>query len=140
MNHFGMTRRSFLADCGMGFTGLALGALLHRDGISRAIAGPAVPSGKPDFTPKAKRVIWLFMVGGTSHMESFDPKPELNKHAGQTIESTPFKKVISDPRTTKNVRQPTPEVRKLYNKILPLQEGFQKYGKNGTEVCNWWPH
>ena len=77
----------------MGFTGLALGAMLHRDGVARAgtSAGWAPPDGSPHFAPKAKSVIWLFMVGGVSHMESFDPKPELNKYAGKTIDETPYK-------------------------------------------------
>src|SRR4051812_49118513 len=73
----GVTRRSFLADCGLGFTGLALGAMLARDGIVKA-DGPTSwlpPDGRPHFAPRAKSVIWLFMLGGTSHMESFDPKP-----------------------------------------------------------------
>src|SRR5688500_7910127 len=84
-------RRAFLADLGMGFTGLALGALLQRDGWGAAppvveSAGPwSPPDGRPHLAPRAKRVIWLFMIGGTSHLESFDPKPELNKHAGKTI-------------------------------------------------------
>src|SRR5438045_9793630 len=89
----GIHRRAFLADMGMGFTGLALGALLQRDGVVRASA-PASwtpPDGKPHFKPKAKSVIWLFMNGGVSHMETFDPKPMLTKFAGKTIADTPFK-------------------------------------------------
>ena len=82
-------RRAFLADLGMGFTGLALGAMLHRDGVARAasdaVGAYRLPDGKPHFAPKAKSVIWLFMVGGTSQMESFDPKPALTKYAGKTI-------------------------------------------------------
>src|SRR5678815_4186128 len=84
-------RRAFLADLGMGFTGLALAALLQRDGYALPPKDvdsnePWVPpDGKPHFAPKAKRVIWLFMIGGTSHLESFDPKPEVNKYAGKNI-------------------------------------------------------
>jgi hypothetical protein len=70
-----MHRRSFLADTGMGFTGLALGAMLFQDGVARA-AAPA-PDGKPHHPPKAKSVIWIFMCGGVSHVESFDVKPAL---------------------------------------------------------------
>src|SRR5579872_1871928 len=86
-------RRTFLADLGMGFTGLALAALLQRDGYAAEPKTWAPPDGKPHFAPKAKSVIWLFMNGGVSHLESFDPKPELNKHAGKTIAETPFKDV-----------------------------------------------
>src|SRR4051812_34576992 len=77
-------RRAFLADLGMGFTGLALGAMLYQDGVARG-AAPPVRRGK------AKSVIWLFMNGGVSHMESFDPKPMLTRYAGKTIQETPFK-------------------------------------------------
>lgn len=51
------------------------------------------PDGRPHFAPKAKSVIWLFMNGGVSHMESFDPKPMLTKYAGKTIAETPFAEV-----------------------------------------------
>ena len=83
----GVSRRAFLSDLGMGFTGLALGAMLFRDGVARAdeTSEWALPDGKPHFTPKAKSVIWLFMTGGVSHLESFDPKPALNQYAGKTI-------------------------------------------------------
>src|SRR3954469_13276764 len=91
-NCTGVSRRVFLADCGMGFTGLVLGAMLQQDGILRAAPGEAwvPPDGKPHFAPKAKNVIWLFMLGGTSHLDTFDPKPALNKYAGLTIEETPY--------------------------------------------------
>src|SRR2546426_10605103 len=88
----GITRRSFLADTGMGFTGLALGAMLFRDGVARAEAARnEKPDGKPHAPPRAKNVIWIFLCGGVSHVESFDPKPELNKYSGKTIEATPHK-------------------------------------------------
>ncbi|MBI3862282.1 MAG: DUF1501 domain-containing protein, partial [Planctomycetia bacterium] len=88
-----IARRTFLADCGMGFTGLALGAMLVRDGaLAQETSGEGTaPDGLPHLFPKAKNVIWYFMLGGTSHLESFDPKPELTKHAGKTIEESPFK-------------------------------------------------
>ena len=89
----------------MGFTGLALGAMLHRDGVARADAatGWTPPDGKPHFPPKAKSVIWLFMNGGVSHLETFDPKPMLNKYAGKTIAETPYKDV-QDPEKLKLAR------------------------------------
>src|SRR5262249_36827670 len=99
----GVSRRSFLADTGMGFTRLALGAMLFRDGVARAapltprgrgLGGEGPPDGKPHFVPKAKAVIWIFLCGGVSHVESFDPKPELNKYAGKTIDDTPYKEVL----------------------------------------------
>src|SRR4051812_4516061 len=68
----GISRRSFLSDLGMGFTGLALGAMLQKVNAAHADASApwAPPDGRPHFTPKAKTVIWFFMVGGTSQMES----------------------------------------------------------------------
>jgi hypothetical protein len=126
----------------MGMTGLVLGAMLHRDGIARADTreGWAPPDGLPHFAPKAKRVIWLFMIGGTSHMESFDPKPELNKHAGKTIAETPFKKVLDSPFLKKNLRELVAGQHQVQPKLYPMQVGFQKRGQSGIEVSDWWPH
>jgi hypothetical protein len=135
-------RRTFLADCGMGFMGLALGAILQDQGILRAAEDPEVftpPDGKPHFAPKAKSVIWIFMQGGASHLETFDPKPELNKYAGKTIGETPHRKVLESP-TTKNVRQFTGVDRKLMTTIFPMQVGYRKRGQSGIEVSDWWPH
>src|SRR5438045_386276 len=100
-----MHRRAFLADVGMGFTGLALGALLARDGVARAGESWSPPDGKPHFAPKAKNVIWLFMVGGVSHVEGFDPKPALNQYAGKSIAETPFKETLNSPFIKENVRE-----------------------------------
>ena len=66
----------------MGFTGLALGAILFRDGIARAESSASPghpPDGYPQFVPKAKSVIWIFLCGGVSHLESFDVKPKLKQ-------------------------------------------------------------
>src|SRR5438105_12491359 len=90
----GINRRSFLADTGLGFTGLALGAMLFRDGIARAVEAWQASDGKPHFAPRAKSVIWIFLCGGVSHVESFDVKPELNKYAGKSIADTPYAEVL----------------------------------------------
>src|SRR5205809_7989539 len=124
----GVTRRSFLADTGMGFTGLALGALLFRDGVARGEAtGWRPPDGKPHFAPKAKSVIWIFMLGGVSHVESFDPKPALSKYGGKTIGETPYRRVLESP-LIKNHVNATMEERKLMQTLLPLQVGYRKRG------------
>lgn len=137
-----MHRRTFLADAGMGLTGLALGAMLHRDGVARAADAPHTPpDGKPHFAPKAKRVIWLFFMGGVSHLESFDPKPNLDKFAGKTIDESPFgKAVVESPYYRKNVMDFAGTPRALLNKLYPTQVGFKKYGKSGIEVSDWFPH
>src|SRR5688572_8278351 len=134
-----VSRRTFLADTGMGFTGLALGAMLHRDGQAKDEAWRP-PDGKPHFRPKAKSVIWFFMVGGTSHMESFDPKPELTRHAGKTIAESPYKATLDSPFVKQNVREVIAGLHKVHPTIYPLQTGYKKYGESGLEVSDWWPH
>lgn len=138
-----VSRRTFLADCGMGFTGLALGAMLRREGLTAE--GPhsewSPPDGRPHLPAKAKSVIWYFMMGGTSHLESFDPKPELNKHAGKTIEDSPFKSTVVDsPFYRKNVRDFAGVPRALMGTLYPLQTEFHKRGESGIEVGDWWQH
>src|SRR6478672_10745495 len=129
------TRRAFLSDVGMGFTGLALGAMLARDGVVRAAETPAGP-----IKPKAKSVIWIFLIGGMSHVESFDPKPELNKYAGKTIEESPYNAILDSPFLKKNVREFVPGQHKVQPTIYPLQVGYQKHGQCGAEISDWFPH
>lgn len=132
-----LPRRAFLADVGMGFTGLALGAMLHQEGVARANWAP--PTGEPHFTPKAKSVIWLFMNGGVSQMESFDPKPMLTKYAGKTISETPFAHV-QDPSKLAIERAIAPDGNgNQRNELYPLQIGFKKHGESGIEVSDWFP-
>jgi hypothetical protein len=135
----GISRRSFLADTGLGFTGLALGALLFRDGVTQAAdAAPARPDGKPHIAPRAKSVIWIFLCGGVSHVESFDVKPELNKYAGKTIDATPYKDVL-DPKRLADVvaANPAHGGRKM---LMGLNTGYQTYGQCGLVVADWWKH
>ena len=137
-----VNRRVFLADCGMGFTGLVLGAMLNRDGMVRAEGRGEwlPPDGKAHFAPRAKSVIWLFMLGGVSHIESFDPKPMLQRYAGKTIEDTPYKAVLDSPFTKKNVVEFVAGQRKLMTKLFPPQVGHRKRGQSGIEISDWWPH
>ena len=133
------SRRTFFADVGMGFTGLALGAMLHRERYAREDVWTP-PDGQPHFTPKAKSVIWLFMNGGVSHLESFDPKPMLNKYAGETIAQTPFADV-QDPAKLSIERLRVPNANgNQRNKLFPLQIGFRKHGQSGITVSDWFPH
>ena len=133
-------RRAFLADLGMGFTGLALGAMLHRDGFGNQSAGWSPPNGQPHFAPKVKSVIWLFMIGGVSHLESFDPKPQLNKYAGKSIADTPHKALLDKKFYDENVRTIVQDARKVLPQLYPLQVGFKPRGQSGIEVSDWWPH
>jgi Protein of unknown function (DUF1501) len=134
----GVTRRSFLADTGMGFTGLALGAMLFRDGVAKASESSwHAPDGKPHFTPKAKSVIWIFLCGGVSHVESFDVKPELNKYAGKSISETPYADVIKTEGKDVIGANPAHGNRKV---IMPLQAGYKPYGQSGLVVGDWFKH
>ncbi|MBY0227640.1 MAG: DUF1501 domain-containing protein [Gemmataceae bacterium] len=113
-----------------GLGGLALAAMLQE-------ASGAAPPRKA----RAKSVIWLFMNGGVSHMESFDPKPALAKYAGKTIGETPYKSV-QDPDKLKLARVVVVNDAngQQRNKLLAPQAGFKKRGKAGAEVSDWFPH
>ncbi|MEN9635319.1 MAG: hypothetical protein RL077_3723 [Verrucomicrobiota bacterium] len=85
-----LSRRWFLHDCGVGLAGIALNRLLSRDAIASTPpttgeAGTANPlaAKKSHFPAKAKQVIYMFQAGAPSHLELFDPKPELKKRDGQ---------------------------------------------------------
>ena len=137
-------RRVLLKDLGMGATGLALADLLHRDGVAAAASNGATatpPDGRPHFAPKAKRVIWLFMIGGVSHLESFDPKPEVTKYAGKAVGDTPHKAALENP-LTKNVRIAVQNDANGHIRptLYPLQVGYKKRGQSGIEVSDWFPH
>jgi hypothetical protein len=129
----------FLSDMGRGLAGIALSAMLHREGFGH---GPldVAPTGLPHYAPKATSVIWLFMNGGVSHMESFDPKPMLTKYAGKTIAETPFADVQSPDKLALE-RLVVPDANgNQRNTLYPLQIGFRKHGQSGIEVSDWFPH
>ena len=115
------SRRELLHRCGMGFGSLGLAALLGDAGLLTPEAraadalNPLAPK-PPHFTPKAKRVIHLFMNGGPSHLDTFDPKPMLTKLAGKPL-----------PRPN------LPTERKT-GAAFPSPYKFKKYGKSGIEV------
>ena len=129
------TRRQFFANAGGGFGGLALAALLNADRftpsahaaapqpLSRA-ANPLAPR-TPHFAPKAKRVIWLFMHGGPSHMDLFDYKPDLVKYAGKPLPDS-----IGPVMTRRNVAKNT-----LLGPIKP----FRPRGQSGLMVSEFLP-
>jgi hypothetical protein len=131
-----VTRRTFLADVGWGITGLALGSMLGREGIVRA-GEPAVPAlARP---PRAKSVIWIFLSGGVSHLETWDPKPALTKYAGKTYDQTPYPNPTRSPLFKERSRAVVGDDRP-HSQIFPLQVGFRKHGQAGVEISDWWPH
>lgn len=122
-----INRRRFLQGTGLGFGGMALNTLLG--------------SPRPAPKAKAKSVIWLFMRGGVSHMESFDPKPALNDHAGKSIPDSPYASVL-EPEKFENQRVVVvgDANGQQRNKLYPLQVGYKQYGQSGTAVSDWFPH
>ncbi|MCA9179036.1 MAG: DUF1501 domain-containing protein [Planctomycetales bacterium] len=124
-------RRRFLSHTGLGLGSVALSSLLAQDGL-----GAGAPDGLPHFPARVKSVIWLFMVGGTSHLESFDPKPELTKRAGQDLP----KEILESPYATENLRRVVANQETRRTKIYPLQIGHRPRGESGLQMSDWWPH
>ena len=123
------SRRDFLLNAGGGLGGIALNWLLAHD--ARANPGPAAAKNplaarEPHFEPKAKRVIFLFMVGGPSHVDLFDPKPALAKWAGKPL-----------PETT---GRPKSQFTSGGETILPSTRKWAKHGKSGIELSDLMPH
>ena len=113
-------RRSFLgrSACGLGAT--ALGSLL----ADESVAAPAIPR---QIAPKAKRVIFLYMAGGPSHLETFDYRPKLAELGGKTMPES----------FTKG--QPIAQLQGKKLTCMAPQHPFQKYGESGIEMTNMFP-
>ena len=132
-------RRHFLTDSALGFGSLAAATMLQRDGYSQP-PEHTHPDGTPHLTPQVTSVIWLFMNGGVSQMESFDPKPMLTKYAGKTIAETPFAEA-QNPAKLKLERLVVPDGNgNQRNTLYPLQTGFRRHGESGIEISDWFPH
>ncbi|MEW6303800.1 MAG: DUF1501 domain-containing protein [Verrucomicrobiota bacterium] len=126
------SRRSFLRNAGCGFGMVALASLLGEEGLlaeapvsSPSTLNPLAPKAS-HYAAKAKRVIFLFMSGGPSHVDLFDPKPELVRLAGQPIPES-----FGSFKTRRNVAK---------NKLLPPFRPFHNHGQSGIEVSEWLPH
>jgi hypothetical protein len=135
------SRRQLLFDSGLGFGGLALSTMLANDGIRAQDPISDPRDSIQRIAPKAKSVIWLFMIGGASHMESFDPKPALNLYAGKTIEETPYRNILKSPfLANERVVAFDPNNGFVRTEVYPLQVGFRKRGQSGLEISDWWPN
>ena len=108
------TRRHLLHQMANGFFGSAVGALWAADG--------KMPEAQLVGEPKAKSVIYLFMCGGVSHIDTFDPKD--NKHAGKLMDAIGF--------GDNNAPMKRP--------VIPILRKFQPYGKSGIPVSDWFPN
>ncbi|MDF1851642.1 MAG: DUF1501 domain-containing protein [Verrucomicrobiales bacterium] len=124
MNEFSLTsRREALQRLGFGFGALAASDLLAN---STALDSPLVPR-QPHFPAKAKRVIHLFMNGGPSQIDSFDPKPSLHKLDGKEL-----------PESIKKTLQPTQ--RNRVGTVWASPFSFSKHGESGLEISELYPH
>jgi hypothetical protein len=121
-----MIRRQFLWQVGGGFAGVALTALLAEDGFFGRSAHAAGESPRtPHHPATAKAVICLFMYGGVSHLETWDPKPELTRRSGQAMPNLD--------------RDPLFQARRP-GKLLGSLCKFRKQGQSGIEVSDLYPH
>src|SRR5215210_4431969 len=122
---YARNRREFLTDCFCGVGSLAFASMMAKEQAFAAESNPLAP--KPPHMPaKAKSVIFLFMAGGPSHLETFDPKPLLNKLDGQKrpaeFGEAKYQFVTNEA------------------KILGTKRTFKKYGKSGIDVSDLLPH
>ncbi len=118
-----MSRRAWLRAAGLGFGSIGLTAMMAQDGFAAAPDNPLTPRA-PHFEPKAKRVIFLFMHGGPSSIDSFDPKERLIKDHGKPL---PIKRPLA---FADGVVGPL---------MKPFWE-FKNSGKSGIPVSDLWPH
>ncbi|HXA53156.1 MAG TPA: DUF1501 domain-containing protein, partial [Candidatus Acidoferrum sp.] len=113
-------RRDFLMRSGSGLSALALSSLLQ----AADNKDPLAPR-PPDHAPTAKSVIWLFMEGGPSHIDLFDPKPEIQRLAGQPLPPS-YGKVVTAMGTGSNT-------------LMPSTRSFKQYGQSGMWVSDLYP-
>jgi hypothetical protein len=121
------SRRQFFQRAGSGLAGIALAGMLQQDGLAATsgIVDPLAPK-KPHHEPKAKSVIWLFMEGGPSHLDTFDPKPKLTELNGQPMPAS-FGKPITAMGTGNNT-------------LMGSKRTFKQYGQSGIWVSDWYPN
>src|SRR5436190_652413 len=118
-----LTRHALLHRAGGGFLGVALGAMWAQAGeIPRTSPSNLAPASGPHFSPRAKSVIFLFMCGGVSHIDTFDPKD--NKWAGKLID------VVGFGDNNAPMKRP----------VIRCERTFTRRGKSGTPVSDWFPH
>ena len=123
------SRREFLTTSGFGFGGLALGYLLNSEHALGSV-GASVPDNPlatrmPHFPAKARSVICLYMKGGPSQMDSFDPKPLLSRLDGQPIPPS---------FATKDLELQFVKVEDM--KLMGSRRTFRKYGQSGLEISD----
>ncbi|MBL8175667.1 MAG: DUF1501 domain-containing protein [Bryobacterales bacterium] len=120
------SRREFFTQAGSGLAGLALGSMVAADRASAARKADPMEPREPHHKPMAKSVIWLFMEGGPSHIDLFDPKPVLDKLDGQPMPES-FGRPITAMGTAGNT-------------IMRSQRKWKQHGQSGLWVSDWYPH
>lgn len=120
-----VTRRDVLWRAAHGFGAVALASLLDKSASAAQRVNPLAPK-PPHFAPKAKSVIFLYMVGGPSQIDTFDPKPALEKYNGQLLPAS-YGTVVSE-----FTKGDTPLLRSPWT--------FKKYGQCGRDVSTLFPH
>jgi hypothetical protein len=118
------SRRDFLMNAGGGLGAIALTSMLSAEGLLADVADPLKPK-QPHFKPTAKSVIFLFMEGGPSQIDLFDPKPALEKLAGQPMPPS-YGKVMTAMGTGNNT-------------LMPARRKWKQYGQSGMWVSDWYP-
>jgi hypothetical protein len=130
------TKRDFLARSALGLGGLGLAALMRQNGLAEESASqaPSSPLGpkQPHFEPKAKRVIQIFCEGGPSHVDTFDPKPALDKHHGKLADE-----VIKD--YLKAAGDVAAGMGRLSGKLQRSGFKFARHGQSGMEISELFP-
>lgn len=121
-----LDRRQALLRTGAGFGSLALSWMMFREGRAAHGGGLAESDQMAHLVPRAKNVIFLFMEGGPSHIDLFDPKPTLNKLHGQPLPSS-FKKVILAMGENKSPLYGSPRK-------------WKQHGESGLWISDWLPH
>lgn len=125
-----LTRREMLTSTGAGFGAVALAGLLGPDAAVSATghtSGPSPLAAKPPHAAgRAKSVIFLFMEGGPSHIDLFDPKPALDRLAGQPVPKS-FGRVITS-------------MGEFDSPILGSKRTWKQYGEGGLWISDWLPH
>jgi hypothetical protein len=125
MDHLKISRRKLLRGAGSGLGAMAMATMLAEDAAGAVVHDPTKPR-KPHHEPKAKSVIFLFMEGGPSHIDLFDPKPKLNELAGQPMPES-FGRPITAMGTAGNTLMGSPRK-------------WAQHGKSGIWVSELYPH
>jgi hypothetical protein len=120
------TRRDFFTQAGSGLAAVALAQMIQEDARGATGADPLAPK-PPHHPPKAKSIIWLFIEGGPSHIDLFDPKPKLVELQGQPLPESMRPKFTAMPGTSKNG-------------MMPSKRTFKQYGQSGIWVSDWYPN